>query len=144
MIMQDSSDEVLFGSSVRPPIIAEFFGKSLFQVRILVPKLSILPKEVAEEQVVLPLQVFSDNLARADPRFQPMQRLVKAHLSPAHKDELHHHTFRAKQIFRLAQIVLQKCHITEVKRALLLRLRRINLAVKVIREADERAASSRQ
>ena len=44
LTVQYSTDEVLFGSRVSLPIKPEFFDQSLFQVRILLPKLSILPK----------------------------------------------------------------------------------------------------
>src|SRR6266446_3734537 len=89
-------------------------------------------------------QVLLDNLAGWHPGSQSMQRLIQTHLCAPHKDELGQHAFRSEQILRFPQIVAQERGIAEIEELMLLRLWRIDLAIEIFRESDERPAGARQ
>src|SRR2546425_3127716 len=89
-------------------------------------------------------QVFLNNLARWHARLQPVQRLVQAHLCASHEDELTQHAHGSDQILRFPQKISQECGVAEIEELILLRLGRINLAIEIIHETEERPASGWQ
>ena len=73
-----------------------------------------------------------------------MQRLVKSHLCAAHENELSYHAFGAEEVLRFPEKVSQEYRVAEIEEMILVRLWRINLAIEIFRETDERTASARQ
>src|SRR5437016_4139421 len=90
------------------------------------------------------LQVFLNDLARWHAGLQPVQRLVQAHLCASHKNELGQHAHGSDQILRFPQKISQDCGVTEIKELMLFWIGRINLAIEIIHETEERPASARQ
>src|SRR5437773_555471 len=89
-------------------------------------------------------QVSFYNLTRWHARLQPVQRLVQAHLRTSHEDELGQYAHGSNQILRFPQKISQDCGVTEIEELILFRLGRINLAIEIIHETEERPASGRQ
>src|SRR2546423_1474264 len=73
-----------------------------------------------------------------------MLGLIQPHLCPSHKNELSYYPFGSEQILRFPQKVSQEGGVTEIEGLMLLRLWRIDLAIKILRETDDCPAGARQ
>ena len=89
-------------------------------------------------------KILPDDIAGVHARSQSMQRLIKSHLGAGHENELSYHAFRAEQVLRFPEEVSQEYRVAEIEEMILVRLWRINLAIKIFGKTDERAASTRQ